>query len=155
MSFLLIIPPQIVTHQEVCNSRVRWINRKVMDCGVHLWPILQLGYFISQTSTPKREDCIPPLTIFLVYGQMDPPKGTGPLIWKNSIVNCQWWKAARNTNVVTNITYLVRKQQLSITQIKNSELEKRQHWIPLIIFKYEQNTILVHNILKFSQLYSI
>ncbi len=35
---------------------------------------------ISQISTPKQEDCIPPLTVFLVYGQMHPPKGTGPLI---------------------------------------------------------------------------
>ena len=69
---------------------------------------------ISQTSTPKQEDCIPPPTVFLVYRQMDPPKGTGPLIWKNSIVNCQWWKATRNTNIVTNITYLVKKQQLNI-----------------------------------------
>ncbi len=67
------------------------------------------GLEIFQTSTPKQEDCIPPSTVFLVYGQMDPPKGTGPLIWKNQTLNCQLLFSKTNINIVTNITYLVKK----------------------------------------------
>jgi hypothetical protein len=39
------------------------------------------GFGIFHTSTPTRDGCMPPSTRFLVVGQIELPRGTGPLIW--------------------------------------------------------------------------
>jgi hypothetical protein len=46
---------------------------------------------MSHLSTNKRDDCTPPSTSFLAVGQIEPPRGTGPLIYNE---NETYWKQA-------------------------------------------------------------